>query len=309
MSDKDTVPNCRLCQASPDQQRVRADTVYGGEDFHKFWQCDRCDAVYLFPVPSEKEEARFYREEFEKFMSGRSGEDRDWSNAEAHIKSNQDHVARRWKFLLPYIKPEMDILEIGCSSGFMLNAFREENLKCVGVEPSGQFIKFLHSNGYEAYQKLEELKKSQTGPFDLVVHFFVLEHIRNPFLFFEETFAFLKPGGKIIAEIPCVNDPLTSVYNIPAFERFYWSVAHHFYYSPKSLQYVLDKLGLEYEMIPEQRYDLSNHVTWMMEGKPGGQGKYSHVFSSELIEKYKDDLKSNWICDTIFLSISKSESP
>ena len=298
-------PDCRLCGAGPNHQRIRADFVYGGENFHKFWQCGDCDAVYLFPVPSEAEEASFYRKEFEKFMSDRSGEDRDWTNAEAHIQSNQDQVQRRRRFLAPHTKMGMDILEIGCSSGFMLNAFREEGLHCVGVEPSGEFLEFLQSNGYEAYQTLEALKNSHSGLFDLVVHFFVFEHIREPFKFLEENLKLLKPGGKLIAEIPCVNDPLASLYTISAFENFYWSVAHHFYYSPKSLKYVMDQLGFQYEMLPEQRYDLSNHITWMLEGKPGGQGKYSHVFSDELIEKYKNDLKERWLCDTLFLIVSK----
>jgi hypothetical protein len=56
-----------------------------------------------------------------------------------------------------------------------------------------------------------------------------------------------------------------------------------------SFRYVFDKLGLKYELFPEQRYDLSNHIVWMLEGKPGGQARYSHVFSQGLIEKYKDD--------------------
>lgn len=297
--------NCRLCGASQESQIIRAATVFGGRAEHKFWHCRSCDAVYLYPVPSIEEETYFYKKEFEKFMSSRSGQERDWSNAEAHIQTNQDQVGRRWKFLAPFLEPGTDILEIGCSSGFMLNAFRKEGLHCVGVEPSGEFLEFLHSNGYEAYQTLEALKKNHSELFDLVVHFFVFEHIRDPFQFLQENLKLLKPGGKIIAEIPCVNDPLTSLYTIPAFERFYWSVAHHFYYSPKSLKYVLDKLDLKYEMIPEQRYDLSNHITWLMEGKPGGQGKYSNVFSQELIEKYKDDLKKKWLCDTIFVVIDK----
>lgn len=300
-----TMPSCRICDANEEDQIVRSEFVFGGSKEHNFWHCAQCDAVYLYPVPSVEDEAYFYKNEFEKFMSYRSGEDRDWSNAEKHIQSNQDQVLRRWKFLIPHMAPGMDILEIGCSSGFMLNAFRKEGLKCVGVEPSGEFIQFLQNNGYAVYQTLEKLKKGEEGLFDLVVHFFVLEHIRNPFQFLVENLELLKPGGKIIAEIPCVNDPLTSLFTIPAFEKFYWSIAHHFYYSPKSLKYVLDRLGLKYEMIPEQRYDLSNHMTWMMEGKPGGQGKYGHVFSKELSEKYKDDLKTNWICDTIFVVIDK----
>jgi len=298
--------SCRLCGASRESQIIRADTVFGGKAKHNFWQCRNCDAVYLYPVLSIEEETYFYKKEFEKFMSSRSGKERDWSNAEAHIQTNQDQVSRRWKFLSPFLEPGMDILEIGCSSGFMLDAFRKEGLHCVGVEPSGGFIEFLYSNGYESYQTLELLKKSHSGLFDLVVHFFVFEHIRDPFQFLEENLNLLEPGGKIIAEIPCVNDPLTSLYTIPAFEKFYWSIAHHFYYSPKSLKYVLDKLDLKYEMIPEQRYDLSNHITWLMEGKPGGQGRFSHVFSQQLIEQYKKDLKKKWLCDTIFVVIDKN---
>lgn len=300
-----SVPNCRLCGAGTTQQSIRAQFVYGGQDFHKFWNCAACDAVYLYPAPSEEEEERFYRQEFEKFMCDRSGEDRDWSNAKAHIQTNQDQVNRRWPFLAPYVKAGMALLELGCSSGFMLNRFREEGLKCVGIELSGGFLEFLHANGHEAYQTIQELESRGKRHFDLIVHFFVLEHIRHPFKFFEESLGLLKPGGKIIAEVPCVNDPLTSLYHIPAFEQFYWSVAHHFYYRPKSLKYLMDKLGVTYEMVADQRYDLSNHITWMTEGKPGGQGRYSHVFSNDLIEKYKSDLKAKWICDTIFLIVYK----
>lgn len=299
------MPKCRICKAGEEHQSVRADFVYGGGKEHKFWHCQKCDAVYLFPVPSVEEETYFYKKEFEKFMSGRSGRERDWSNAEAHVQTNQDQVSRRWKFLAPFLEPGTDILEIGCSSGFMLNAFRKEGLHCVGVEPSGEFIEFLYSNDYEVYQTLELLKENHSKLFDLVVHFFVFEHIRDPFQFLEENLKLLKPGGKIIVEIPCVNDPLTSLYTIPAFERFYWSVAHHFYYSPKSLKYVLDKLDLKYEIIPEQRYDLSNHITWLMEGKPGGQGGFSHVFSQQLIKQYKKDLKEKWLCDTIIAVVEK----
>lgn len=163
----------------------------------------------------------------------------------------------------------------------------------------------MKAKGYEVYAGLDELRRNSGKMFDVVVHFFLLEHIRDPYIFFEDTMSLLRKNGKMIAEVPCVNDPLTSLYNIPAFEKFYWSIAHHYYYSPKSLGYVLNRMGLTYEIIPEQRYDLSNHLTWMMEGKPGGQGKYSDVFSNELTEIYKQDLKKNWICDTIFLFVKK----
>ncbi|NOX16327.1 MAG: class I SAM-dependent methyltransferase, partial [Epsilonproteobacteria bacterium] len=140
--------------------------------------------------------------------------------------------------------------------------------------------------------------------FDIIVHFFVFEHISNPFKFLKDTFEILSDNGVIIAEIPSSTDILTSIYNIPAFENFYWSIAHHYYYNPKSLKYILNILGYKYELIPEQRYDLSNHITWMMDGKPGGQKRFN-IFSANTLESYKTDLKKSWNCDTIILKIFK----
>lgn len=297
------MPNCRICKADNSKQQVRADFVFGGKPEHKFWQCGQCEAVYLYPIPSEEEEEYFYKKEFEKFMASRSGADRNWDNAKAHLSSNQDQVERRWPYLEQHIKPGLRLLEIGCSSGFMLNAFRDYGLDCVGVDPSGGFVDFVKQNGHVIYKTLEEIPPN--SQFDLVAHFFVFEHIRDPFMFMQKTYNLLKPGGKIIAEIPCVNDPLTSLYTIPAFEKFYWSIAHHYYYSPKSLSYILDKLKMQYELIPEQRYDLSNHIIWMTKGIPGGQGKYDRVFSKELTKQYKEDLIKQWFCDSMFLIINK----
>jgi SAM-dependent methyltransferase len=260
---------CRICGNSQDQS-LRADTVFGGQEDHNFWECNNCKAIYLYPPLSDKEEKHFYNKEFEKFMSKRVGDHRDWSNAEKHVSTNQDQVKRRWKFLESHFEKEKRILEIGCSSGFMMDAFREYGLKTIGIEPSGEFLEFLHKKGFEAYENLSDLPKKK---FDLIVHFFVFEHIREPFSFLKETYELLSEGGVIIAEIPSATDPLTSLYKIPAFEEFYWSIAHHYYYTPDSLRYILDKLGYKYELIPEQRYDLSNHITWLQDGKPGGQGK------------------------------------
>jgi len=294
---------CRICKSEDKYQSIRAEYVYGGTNQHKFYECSKCNAIYLIPALTKKEEKHFYNKEFEKFMSTRVGDHRDWSNAKKHVLSNQDQVIRRWKFIQEHIVKNMDVLEIGCSSGFMLDKFSSEGCNIYGVEPSGEFLEFIHNKGYEAYETLEEINVN--NQFDLIVHFFVLEHISDPFDFIEKQLNLLKNNGVIIAEVPSATDPLTSLYNIDAFEKFYWSIAHHYYYTPKLLKYILDKMNLKYELIPEQRYDLSNHITWMIDGKPGGQDRFHNVFSGDLVRKYQQDLKDKWICDTIFLKIYK----
>ena len=44
----------------------------------------------------------------------------------------------------------------------------------------------------------------------------------------------------------------------------------------------------------------------MIEGKPGGQSRFNHIFSNTLVEQYKKDLKEHWLCDAVFLKIYKS---
>ena len=116
----------------------------------------------------------------------------------------------------------------------------------------------------------------------------------------------LKKGGKIIIEIPNVADPLYSIYDIPAFERFYWSIAHPWYFSEISLKFLLDQLGHEYEILLDQRYDLSNHLIWARDGKPGGMGRFTDKLGSELEESYKRALIQNRHCDTLIAVITKS---
>jgi len=297
-------PACRFCNAPSQEQEIRAEHVFGGKPGHKFWKCQACSLVYLYPVPSAEEEAYFYKKEFEKFMTTRAEGERDWTGPESHIKTNQDQVKRRWKFLEEFITPKKRVLEIGCSSGFMMDEFRNSGMETFGVEPSGEFLEFLKSRNHETFESVELLKQAHPGhKYDLIVHFFVLEHIRNTGEFIEEQLKLLNPDGVIIAEVPNVNDPLTSLYRIPAFEKFYWSIAHHYYFSPESLSKILDKIDCSYEFKLEQRYDLSNHMHWMQEGKPGGQGKYSHLFSSQTLESYKSDLIKSALCDTFFVYI------
>ena len=109
----------------------------------------------------------------------------------------------------------------------------------------------------------------------------------------------------MIFEIPNYSDPLISLYNNKNFNKFYWSVVHHWYFNKKSLEYLLNKLNLKFKILPEQRYDLSNHIEWMNNAKPGGYGKYNNIFDEKLDNLYKKNLINKWKCDTLIAIIYK----
>lgn len=261
--------------------------------------------IYLDPPLTEEEEMKFYKSEFEKFMEKRSGQDMDWTGPEKHFQINQREVDRRMPFLKPYLQKGQKILEIGCSSGFMLSALKEKGVDVFGIELSGGFIDYVRSKDIEVFSTLEQLLEKHDIKFDLIIHYFVLEHIRNPVEFIAQYMDLLNARGKMIFDVPCALDPLVELYKVPAFDKFYWSIAHHWYFNKESLNRVLEKTGYSFELYPDQRYDMSNHMTWMIEGKPGGRGRYNHIFNEGLNNAYKEQLKINWLCDTITAVIPK----
>lgn len=300
---------CRLCGALIDNVEVLTDIVYGGYPEQKFYHCDNCDIAFLFPAMTEEEERNFYSKEFEKFMERRSGGDLDWSGPEAHIKSNEGQYQRRLPFFDHWIAEGKRILEIGCSSGFMLLPLKDKGVDVVGIEPSGGFSSFLVNQGIRVYKSIEEFDStvSEKKEFDLILHFFVLEHVRYPVEFLKHALKPLKPGGVMVFEVPNRSDPLLTIYNIPEFHKFYWSAAHNYYFNMKSLEYVLKQVADEFEIFPEQRYDISNHFSWALTGKPGGQRKYSSFFTDELETAYKNSMKKMGFCDTLIGRIYKME--
>ncbi len=299
MTHGGSTPKCRFCGHGSGGQSICGETVYGGRAEQHFWQCGSCQMIYLYPPPTPEEEAAFYRKEFESFMTRRGALDKDWSSPEKHFRSNQAEVRRRMPWIEPYLSSGKSALEIGCSSGFMLAALKERGLRVWGLDPSEGFIDFVRAKQIPVYANRDDLLAAAPGPFDVILHYYVLEHVRDPVGFIGSWADLLAQNGKMIFEVPCANDPLISLYRVPAFDRFYWSAAHHWYFTPESLSAVLKQTGLHFELEPEQRYDLSNHMIWMRDGKPGGMGAYSDHFGEELERVYKARLKDHWLCDTI----------
>lgn len=300
---------CPLCQSGLEYQSVVTTHVFGNisNQDRSFFHCEECDVRYQYPSLSRDEEAQFYANEFESFMAGRSGEEGGWHRPEKHIAVNELTRQRRMAYIEPHLNGAAHILEIGCSSGFMLYPLRDSGHICVGIEPSGVFSEYLKYRDIDSYDSLNKLQASKPRErFDLILHFFVLEHIADPVMFFQAQLELLNPGGKIIFEIPNVADPLYTVFDIPAFERFYWSVAHPWYFSENSLRYLLDKIEMPYQINGDQRYDLSNHLIWARDGKPGGMGRFGEVFGQEVDSAYKQALIKSGNCDTLIGIITKN---
>ena len=296
---------CPICNSDAEKQSVLTCHVYGDmQRKHAFFKCASCSIIYLYPQLTVVQEHKFYALEFEEFMNTRSG-DIGWEAPERHIHSNQTQFKRRWKYIKNILPDQGKILEFGCSSGFMLYPLMEQGYECYGIEPSTCFSKYLKKRGITVFDDIVSINMQ----FDILMHFFVLEHVRDPIEFIKSNLKLLKVGGRLIIEIPNAADPLYTIYNIPEFEKFYWSMAHHWYFTEDSICYLLNQIpGINYELVRDQRYDLSNHMVWAMDGKPGGMGRFSSYFQENLDNVYKETMINVGCCDTLVILINKKEN-
>lgn len=262
------------------------------------YQCRKCSLVFILPKMSMKEERAFYNKEYGVIFSREKG------TTPAQLFKKRLPETKRYKDLLKgQLSKSHDCLEIGCASGYFLHSIKDSVRSVMGIESHMQLKKYCKK---VAIPTVDDTRTLSDNKFDRIFLFFVLEHLGEPLSFLKEIKRLLKKKGKVFIEVPNIDDALFSLYKIQAFKDFYFTPAHQFYYVKKTLNRLLKKAGFgKIHVRLDQRYDLSNHIHWMLEGKPGGQAKYNGVFSKDLLENYKKSLLKHERADTLFAMAQK----
>ena len=73
--------------------------------------------------------------------------------------------------------------------------------------------------------------------FDLIFHYFVLEHVGDPLSFLTQQIDLLNPGGLLEFELPSGNEALLEVYNLNSFRDFYFQVGHQWVFTPDATEF------------------------------------------------------------------------
>ena len=255
-------------------------------------RCGACGLVFLWPRPSADALAHYYETRYRD----------DYGDLPAEKRYLEDlgEARRRVERLLPLLDRGIRVLEIGCGSGAFLDAVRPYVEQLQGVEPDRDAKTWIEKRlGLPVVSELEVLRQQETT-FDLVVMFHVLEHLSAPVSFLRSLEELLRVGAKVVIEVPNVDDSLVSPYGIPAYQRFYYQKAHLLYFSADTLARTLDRSGFGAEIRGVQRYDLSNHIRWMLTGEPGGQGFYDATLPDAVDAGYAEALIRAGRSDTLW---------
>jgi SAM-dependent methyltransferase len=291
---------CNICGAS--EHKLIKKGVYGNEA-QNVYRCCNCDHVFLAPLLSDEDEMRFYSKDYPAFLLLRG--DKKSVTPHTHFTQNQEQAPERFRDIKHLLSREKNVLEIGSATGFFLSYIKEFIEEVCGVEPNSAYREYANGIEISTFESLGDIKGRK---FDIIFLYYVLEHIKEPVVFLENIQDFLKnKNSMIVIEVPNVNEALVSMYKSLAYNKFVWQKAHCNYFSVKVLEELFSKVDLSAEFFPVQRYDFPNHLYWLVEGKPGGMGKYSGIFSEKLDLEYRGCLKKAWLCDSILAIVKQKE--
>lgn len=175
-------------------------------------------------------------------------DDREYDFAAAHAQrfekeQMQLRDTENTRALLDRLHPDRGlVIEVGSSTGFQLNAFRERGWDVLGVEPDSNAAALAREH-LDIPVKNSILEKAEipNNHAEAVVMLHVIEHIPDPIGTLREIFRVLKPGGHLVLETPRYDTLAFKL--LGRRERSLSCNGHIYFFTTGSLRDVYTKAG------------------------------------------------------------------
>ena len=174
----------------------------------------------------------------------------------------------------------------------------------MGVELQQNYVDALNADDIRCENNLDAI---QSDSIDVCVSFHVIEHLPDPLEILKLLKEKIVSGGMLIIEVPHANDFLLSTLNNDEFKQFTLWSQHLVLHTRESLCRMLTHAGFEdIQVEGVQRYPLSNHLNWLVNGRAGGhKSPLSLIDSTTLTNAYSDALARMDATDTL-MAIAKA---
>lgn len=268
----------------------------------KVQHCPNCDHSFL--IQQDAFDAKqYYAEEYRKKISHQS--DHVSTDARELFDVYSRYQTERLRIISPILKSDTRLLEVGASSGQFLWHIKDEVKHVHAIELDKDCCVFLEQElKIPVDDEFLERSRFAGQQYDVVCAFQVMEHVENPVKFLLSLIDVTSAGGNIFIEVPNLYDPLLTVWDVPAYETFYYHSAHLHYFSPKSLRKVASLAGFsecDIEIIYSQDYNLLNHLNWIMNDSPQPD---CHIGLSEVALLGRHSEINSWLSDEL-VSLNK----
>ncbi len=228
---------CPLCGSSKAKKLFTLDKRAYGDRF-SVAVCEECEVAWTDPMPHESEIPRFYPEEYH----GKMGKHRFMPVMEFLIRLSRRKRAKEVSSLNSELSGK--ILDIGCGRGWMISILKSRGWEVYGTELSMESSSFARES-----LTLNVLTKKvadcnfQSGYFDVVTLWHVLEHLPDPISGLREINRVLKDNGALVVEVPDFGGFQARLFGNKWFHLD--SPRHLFHFTDKTLKRCLDDAGFK----------------------------------------------------------------
>ena len=232
-------------------------------------KCNSCGLIMQDIIQTNEEIEEYYNKEYQKTNSLQIGKEQ---SPREHFDDRVKTFEHLLNNILPLLRPNMKILEIGCGTGELLFLIKPYVQEVVGIEIHKQYVDFMNDElGIEAYAEDVNKIDFNDRTFDIVLSIMTLDHLPNPAETLHTMKHLLTKDGIIYIEVPNQEEALN--YYLPEpnqkrFNTFFWHKAHYFYFTRDTLTRLMEKVGFEPKITCRHEYTIQNFLNWYFTGTP-----------------------------------------
>jgi 2-polyprenyl-3-methyl-5-hydroxy-6-metoxy-1,4-benzoquinol methylase len=271
------------------------DYTVSGEQF-EIWECKDCTLRFTQNIPEQQAIGKYYQSE--NYIS-HSDTSKGLINTLYHKVRTRTLKQKRKMVETLTGKKSGNILDVGCGTGAFLHTMRNAKWNITGLEPDETArAKALELYGLKL-EKTEEFYRLPEQTFDAITMWHVLEHVHELHKYIDQLKRLLKPDGKLFIAVPNYTS-----YDAQLYKEFWaaYDVPRHLYhFSPKSMQILLKKHGMNVEKMLPMWYD-SVYVSMLSEQYKTGKPHPAKAFLSGIISNCKTVIDSEKCSSVIYVA-------
>ena len=214
------------------------------------------------------------------------------------VKNNEEE--RRLSLIKNNLHNNSKILDFGCGNLNFLNHLKKlkKYQNTFGVEKNKYILKENKSN----FNLKDNILKFKDN-FDVITMFHVLHYLPNQLETLKILHNKLSKNGKIFIELPNAEDVL---FKIKDFRSFTFCKESLVWHTGKSMYKILNHIGFKNIKVNYiQRFGITNHLYWLLSGKPDGHNKLKKMYDKKINIMYIKNLISNKCSDTLWIEGDK----
>ena len=231
---------CPLCLSGNISLHLRCTDHYISKEVFEVNKCMECGFEFTQDYPEDSEIGKYY--ESEDYIS-HSDTAKGFSN-KLYRLARKIMLRRKLSIIRKFTGLNKgSLLDIGSGTGHFADTMRKAGWQVSGIEINEKARRYATSTFGVEILGPENISTIQTGSFDCITLWHVLEHFHDPFRYASEIVRLLKPGGVCVIALPNSRSFDAEHY------RNYWAAydvpRHLWHFNPETFRLFADKTGFK----------------------------------------------------------------